>query len=68
MTRTAYTVLLRKLVKETCLPYESCEDLIDEVETQITELKEGESPYHSIEEIVVNYLHLPMSWARLFVE
>lgn len=68
MTRTAYNALLRKLVKETWLPYESCEDLIDEVETQITEMEYGESPYHSIEEIVVNYLHLPMSWARLFIE
>lgn len=68
MTPRAYYVLLRKLVKQTGLPYEACDDLIDEVERQITELREGHSNYHSIEEIVVDYLQLPMSWARLFIE
>lgn len=50
------------------LPVESCEDIIEEVCTQITELECGNSEYHSIEEIVVDYLDLPISFARIFIK
>lgn len=61
--------LLRHIMAEQQgLPLEACDDIIDECITQITELESGESEYKSIEQIVVDYLQLPASWARLFVE
>lgn len=61
--------LLRKTIStQQELPLEACDDIIDECITQITELMLGESAYKSIEQIVVDYLQLPASWARLFVE
>lgn len=65
----AQRFLLRKTIStQQELPLEACDDIIDECITQITELMLGESAYKSIEQIVVDYLQLPPSWARLFVE
>lgn len=50
------------------LPIEACTDIIDEVITQITELSEGKSRYHSIEEIVVDYLDLAIPYVLYFIE
>lgn len=50
------------------LPIEVCTDIIDEVITQITELSEGKSRYHSIEEIVVDYLDLAIPYVLYFIE
>lgn len=56
------------LTFQTGLPVEACTDMVDEVINQITQLEQGKSYYQSIEQIVVDYLQLPASWAVLFLD
>lgn len=68
MTEKQRFLLRKTMAVQQDLPIEACDDIIDECITQITELESGESSYKSVEQIIVDYLQLPASWARLFVE
>lgn len=68
MTDEQRFLLCEVMSNQQDLPLEACDDIIDECITQITELETGERAYQSIEQIVVDYLQLPASWARFFVE
>ena len=68
MTEIAKQELAEIISQKNGLPTEACTDIIDEVITQITELSEGKSRYHSIEEIVVDYLDLAIPYVLYFIE
>lgn len=68
MTEIVKQELAEIISQNNGLPVEACTDIIDEVITQITELSEGKSRYHSIEEIVVDYLDLAIPYVLYFIE
>lgn len=68
MTEVTKRELAEIISEKNGLPIEACTDIIDEVITQITELSEGKSRYHSIEEIIVDYLDLAIPYVLYFIE
>lgn len=68
MTEITKQELAEIISQKNGLSIEACTDIIDEVITQITELSEGKSRYHSIEEIIVDYLDLAIPYVLYFIE